>query len=94
MIENLKNLEENEIQSAYDYADYMMHEEYEHKRLEIQNDRKQKFQRALLMDIELQETTIAGTERSLRDAEKELNYAREDLQRRGEYFVTETDRRN
>ena len=35
IIENLKNLEENEIQSAYDYADYMMHEDYEHKRLNI-----------------------------------------------------------
>ena len=43
IIENLKNLEENEIQSAYDYADYMMHEDYEHKRLNIQNDRKSKF---------------------------------------------------
>jgi len=35
IISNLKNLEENEIQSAYDYAEYMMHEEYEHKRLNI-----------------------------------------------------------
>ena len=31
------------------------------------------------MDIELEETTISSTERALKDSEKELTYAREDL---------------
>jgi len=72
IIANLKNLEENEIQSAYDYAEYMMHEEYEHKRLNIQHDRKSKFQRALEMDIELGKNNVASTEKALKDADREL----------------------
>ena len=54
-------MEENEIQSAYDYAEYMMHEDYEHKRLNIQNDRKSKFQKALEMDIDLGKSNVAST---------------------------------
>ena len=60
-MQTLKNLEENEIQSAYDYAEYMMHEDYEHKRLNIQNDRKSKFQKALEMDIDLGKSNVAST---------------------------------
>lgn len=42
----------------------------------------------------MQETAISSTERSLKDAERELGYAKEDLIRRGEYYTSETDRRS
>ena len=87
-------MEENEIQSAYDYADYMMHEDYEHKRLNIQNDRKLKFQKALEMDIDLGKSNIASTEKALKDSERELQYAKDDVARRTEFFTSETQRRN
>ena len=46
------------------------------------------------MDIEMQETAISSTERSLKDAGRELEYAKEDLIIRGQYYSSETDRRS
>ena len=72
----------------------MMHAEYEHKRLSIQNDRKSKFQKALEMDIDLGKNNIGSTEKALSDSDRELQYAKEDITRRSEYFNAETQRRN
>ena len=71
-----------------------MHEDYEHKRLNIQNDRKSKFQKALEMDIDLGKSNVASTEKALADSDRELQYAKEDITRRTDYFNTETQRRN
>ena len=46
------------------------------------------------MDIDLGKANIASTEKALKDSERELNYAKEDLARRNDFFSAETQRRN
>ena len=42
------------------------------------------------MDIDLGKSNIASTEKALKDSERELNYAKEDVARRTEFFNSET----
>ena len=46
------------------------------------------------MDIDLGKSNIASTEKALNDSERELNYAKEDVARRTEFYNSETQRRN
>ena len=42
------------------------------------------------MDIDLGKSNIASTDKALKDSERELNYAKEDIARRTEFFNSET----
>ena len=46
------------------------------------------------MDIDLGKINIASTEKALNDSERELQYAKDDVARRTEFFNSETQRRN
>ena len=46
------------------------------------------------MDIELGKANIGSTEKASSDSNRELQYAKEDMDRRGEFFVAESLRRD
>ena len=54
----------------------------------------QNSKRLLKWTLIQEKSNIASTEKALNDSERELNYAKEDVARRTEFYNSETQRRN
>jgi hypothetical protein len=92
--DSLQNLEDNEVKAAYDFASWLSASEKELKDLDVQEKRKDEYRRKLEIDLEIAQREQEQRQKVFDESVQSLENAIAALNRKREYYRSETERRS